>query len=121
MPHNDLCEEVLRAVEARGIFRNARRVADANNHAAHILEGETVIGDRQVTIQLLLDDGFPLRLPRFRLLPWDALGFIPHVTPDGLVCFTASEGLVMNRRRPTEIALESLERAMHVLSDGATG
>ncbi len=113
-------DEVLRGVAASNILRNTRRVQYSEDPDIHVLEGEAVVEGRQVTIQLLLDNSFPLQLPRVRLVPWDALGFIPHVMPDGQVCFTSPEGLVIDRRRPTEVATESLASAIHILSDGVT-
>jgi len=69
----------------------------------------------------VLDRSFPLRLPRFILRPWDALGFIPHVDQSGLVCFLDAEGIVLDRRRPVEVIREAWQRVVGTLADGVTG
>lgn len=114
-------DETLRAVEELGLFQNPRRVPLPADIDGAVLEGEVIVEDKQVTLQLVLNASFPLKLPRFRLCPRDALGFIPHVDPDGGICFADPEGLVMDRRRPVQIVQESLQRALSTLADGVTG
>jgi Prokaryotic E2 family B len=86
-------EPVLCAIEALGLFSHPRRPATPEDSNAAMLEGEVTIEGYDVTLQLVLDHAFPLRLPRFFLRPWDALGFIPHVDQSGLVCFLDAEGI----------------------------
>ena len=93
-------EPVLRAVEDLGLFSHPRRPTTPEDSSTAMLEGEVTIESYDVTLQLVLDRSFPLRLPRFILRPWDALGFIPHVDQSGLVCFLDAEGIVLDRRRP---------------------
>ncbi len=112
--------EVLSALEAAELFRATRRIDGSEINGAAALEGELLIGGREVTLQLVLDSSFPLTLPRFFLRPWDALGFIPHVDQRGFVCFADPEGLIMNRRQPIQIVHEAFQRVVHVLTDGVT-
>ena len=70
-------EPVLHTVEALGLFSHPRRLATPEDSNTAVLEGEVMIKGYDVTLQLVLDHAFPLRLPRFFLRPWDALGFIP--------------------------------------------
>src|SRR6266511_339654 len=107
--------EVIAAVERLGLFRNPRRPF------ATALEGEVDIEGREVTLSLFLGPSFPLALPTFFLEPWDALGFIPHVTPRGFVCFLDREGLVLDRRRPEQIVADAFERAVRLLAAGVRG
>lgn len=86
-----------------------------------MLEGEVDVAGVEVTVRLALPGSFPLVLPRVYLIPWDALGFLPHVMPDGFVCFADAEGLVLDRRNPTGVVEEALSRAIALLEDGAAG
>lgn len=64
-------DETLRAVEELGLFQNPRRVPLPADIDGAVLEGEVIVEDKQVTLQLVLDASFPLKLPRFRLCPRD--------------------------------------------------
>jgi hypothetical protein len=83
-------EPVLHAVEDLGLFSHPRRLATPEDSNTAVLEGEVTIAGYDVTLQLVLDHAFPLRLPRFILRPWDALGFIPHVDQSGLICWSCT-------------------------------
>lgn len=108
-------EIVLDAVEASGLLRNARRAKNAT------LEGTVTIEKQEVTLRLELDEEFPAKLPRFTLLPWDALGFLPHVFPTGLICFQETEGILLDRRRPLALVRDAISRVLETLSDGVSG
>ena len=114
-------EPVLREVEGLGLFSNPRRPATPKDSNTAVLEGEVTVEGYDVTLQLVLDCDFPLRLPRFILCPWDALGFIPHVAQSGLICFLDAEGIVMDRRRPVEVIREAWQRVVCILADGVAG
>ena len=112
--------EVLRGVEELGIFQHPRRVPPTPGAHHVVLEGEVLVEGHEV-LQLVLDPLFPLRLPRFILKPWDALGFLPHVDPNGWVCFIDPEGIVVDRRQPVKVVEEAFQRALRTLSNGVTG
>lgn len=114
-------DEVLLAIERLGLFQSARHIPDATSGGASVLEGEVTIDGHEVTVRIVLDASFPNRLPRFFLEPWDALGFIPHVSRNGQICFLDPEGLVIDRRRPVAVVEDAYERAMQTLLDGVTG
>lgn len=85
------------------------------------VQGESIIHGKPVTLRIGLGQNFPIGLPIIFLVPWDVLGFLPHVDIDGYVCFAQEEGLLLNRRDPLDIAEEALKRAIRVLSDGFEG
>lgn len=85
------------------------------------VQGESLIHGQLVTLRVGLGPDFPISLPIIFLVPWDALGFLPHVDSDGYVCFAQEEGLLINRRDPLGIAEEALQRGIQVLSDGFGG
>ncbi len=92
---------ILDAVEQLGILRDFRRVRVTE--AGAVAQGEVDIEGRSVTLAIDLGSSFPLALPRVILHPWDALGHIPHVAPDGTVCFLDPEGIVLDGRRPERV------------------
>jgi len=114
-------EDVLREIEVLGILQAPRRITDPKFGAAAVLEGNAVVEGRELAVRLVLDSTFPNQLPRFYLVPWDALGFIPHVDPYGQICFLDPEGLVLDRRHPVSIIQDAFCRAMQTLSDGVSG
>lgn len=115
MKDNTQIDAILAAVEDHGLLRSIHRIDDRT------CEGEAVVEGRRAILRLDLGPSFPLALPRILLRPWDALGFIPHVDANGVVCFADEEGLILDRRRPGHIATEAIERAIAVLSDGVSG
>lgn len=121
MGNTDQLDEVLREVEELGLFREPYPVPKGRNDDTVALEGKVQVEDRWVTLRLVLDTSFPLTLPQFFLQPWDALGFIPHVTERGFVCFADPEGLVLDRRHPVRVVDHAFHRALGVLSDGVIG
>ena len=114
-------DDILREIDVLGILQAPRRVTDPKFGGASVLEGNVVVEGHEVVVQLVLDSTFPNQLPRFYLVPWDALGFIPHVDPYGQICFLDPEGLVLDRRRPVAIIQDAFRRTMQTLSDGVSG
>lgn len=118
---DDSLDEILIALERMGVLRNPRRVERPVRQGGAALEGEVSIEGQEVTLRLVLDPAFPLVLPAFFLRPWDALGFIPHVSPYGFVCFLDREGVVLDRRRPAQVVIDALEKTVQMLTLGARG
>jgi molybdopterin/thiamine biosynthesis adenylyltransferase len=114
-------DAVLAGVAARGRIRSARRVTFPGSPGLAVLEGEVDVAGDEVTVCLALPESFPLVLPRVYLRSWDALGFLPHMMPDGFICFADAEGLVQDRRNPVGVAEEALSRAVALLEDGKAG
>lgn len=112
---------ILHEVERRRLLSNPRRVESVHRRTSFALEGEVIVENNTVTIQIVLDLTFPLQLPQFFLRPWNALGFIPHVDTKGLICYIEPEGLILDRYQPIEIVAEAFQRTLNILSDGVTG
>src|SRR6266508_3015069 len=89
-------DQLLRAVADAGLLGRPRRVRLANGRWA--LEGTLTIAGRAAVVALVVDPLFENRLPTVLLRPWDALGFIPHVDPSGVICVKGS--LLTNERLP---------------------
>jgi molybdopterin/thiamine biosynthesis adenylyltransferase len=117
----DLLDRTLHAVVEQELLMAPRRIGGPDQGEAGVV-GELQVGDRRVSVKLVLPSNFPLAFPFLYLQPWDALGFIPHVLADsGYVCYVASEGLLLDRRDPVAIVAEAIRRTSVLLADGVSG
>jgi molybdopterin/thiamine biosynthesis adenylyltransferase len=96
------------------------RVPDHLNKSGAIFafEGQTTVEGKEVLLQVGLDENFPRSLPQIYIVPWDALGFLPHVDNCGMVCYAQKEGLLLNRYAPASIIKEAIERSLQTLAKG---
>ncbi len=86
-----------------------------------VMEGSLQLAEQSVTIQIALDNHFPLHKPLFFLKPYDALGFIPHVDICGLVCYVRDEGVVLDTEDVLGVIDESFEKVTKTLDNGISG
>lgn len=84
-------------------------------------KGTLHLENHHLTVKISFDEFFPLSLPQFYLEPWDALGFIPHISPQGFICYLSPEGMVLDQDRPGEIVKDAFDRAVSLLAAGVTG
>jgi len=113
--------DLLLKVASEGILSSPRLIDTAIPSAYHgvaALEGGVRIDDEDVAVWLVLDESFPLSLPRVFLRDPYEFGVIPHVDYRGFVCFAQEEGLVADQDRPRDIIKEALERTVEVLRRG---
>jgi len=110
-----------------GLLARARLLS-ANELAAYAdrdivagLLGAVSVAGRDVSIMVGLPRHFPLRLPAVFLLPWDALGIMPHIEQDGYICYADNEGLILDSSDPVGILEEALHRAIRLLELGFSG
>lgn len=89
--------------------------------AVAIVEVDVQIEGQSVTLQIGLDALFPHSLPIISIIPWNRLGFIPHVEPNGYVCYAQREGLLLNRHNFKGILDESIRKTISVLISGYRG
>jgi len=92
-----------------------------NPNGSHGFEGRLEIDGKSVTLSAVLSYDFPFSLPRYYLKPWDALGRLPHIMDNGNICFLSPEGTVADADLQGDIVRESLQLAVDVLVDGASG
>jgi molybdopterin-synthase adenylyltransferase len=102
-------------------LKEAKDSAIERRGATIVVEGNAQIDCHSVTIQIGVDAMFPQSLPLIFLVPWNAVGFIPHIDSDGYICYAQIDGLLLNRRDPTGIIDEALRRAIIVVEDGIRG
>lgn len=116
-------ERVLKDVAASGLLRSPSRPEGTEG----LLIGNITVEGREARVGIVLESRFPLALPRLLIFPWDALGHLPHVDPVhdkpgiGLICYQDTEGIVLDRRRPSDLAVEALRRGIGLLADGVSG
>lgn len=92
-----------------------------NPNGSHGFEGKIEVEGKWVTLSAVLGYDFPFSLPRYYVKPWDALGRLPHIMDNGLICFLSPEGTVADADRQGDIVRESLQLAVDVLVAGVTG
>jgi hypothetical protein len=110
---------LFRAIEEAGLLRQARRIELENG--AQALVGRLEVEGRSVEIAINIDPLWHNRLPLFILRPLDALGYIPHIDPEGVICFLEEEGIIFDRNRPLDVVQECLLHVQRTLQAGATG
>ena len=99
-----------------------------NNNKAATERGSLVVADakffldeKTVPIHIGLNGNFPQSLPII-LLQSDFLPKpIPHIEPDGFVCYSEQENLVIDSSVPERILVEAIERTKAVLQRGLSG
>ncbi len=119
--------DLFRKVIERGVLVNPRRGEPEEEFGREKTGGQRAlkwrmdVAGRSVDIAIVLGRSFPIALPKVFVRPWDALGFIPHVDLDGFVCYSATEGLLLDASRPVEIVEHAIQAAHKTLTDGVTG
>ncbi len=112
-------DQLLRAVADAGLLGRPRRVRLAGGELA--LEGTLTIAGRTVTVALVVDPLFENKLPAVLLQPWDALGFIPHIDPAGVICYIDPEGMLLDQRRQLQLVRDCIAHVQRTLHAGVTG
>jgi molybdopterin/thiamine biosynthesis adenylyltransferase len=79
------------------------------------------LGDSLVQIHVGLDQNFPNSLPIVILDPKSISNYIPHVEPDGFICYTEQESVVINNLLPEAVLAESVDLSIKVLERGISG
>lgn len=105
-------------VTLREAMKNLRRV---DSESGTTFVGSIEVEGREAVAGMLLDHSFPLQLPVVALEPWDTLGFLPHISPKGNVCYLDSEGMILDGSRPGAIVADALDRSIKLLSGGIKG
>ncbi len=82
--------------------------------------GNVSLVGKSITLGVGIPKGFPTTKPTFFILPYDALGFIPHVDPDGYICYIQEDNLNLDYNNPEGILSFGIERVKEVLEQGFT-
>ncbi len=85
------------------------------------VEGTLTLADREVSVQVGLPIDFPRSLPVIGVDPDGELAGLPHVEPDGVVCYDARDEPLLDHRNPRGIVSEALGLAAGTLNRGLHG
>jgi molybdopterin-synthase adenylyltransferase len=97
---------------------DVHQVKSERSQFLHAFEGKMSVAEEQFTIQLALPSLFPLKKPMYFLKNLQEAGFIPHIEPDGFICYSHDEGVLLDRNNPKGIIHESFQRAKRTLEEG---
>lgn len=113
-------QELLDRLGVDGVLRDVHAV----NHGAAwvrvrelvaLVEGTLDLNDRSVRVQVSLNADFPARLPVISVDPNGELAELPHIEPDGTVCYLALDEPLLDRDNPQGIVREALALAAGTL------
>lgn len=113
-------QELLDRLGVDGALRDVRAVAPAaawfrRRELVAVVEGVLDIDDRSVRVQVGLKADFPTRLPVISVDPTAELAELPHVEPDGAVCYRPQDEPLLDRDNPRGIVREALTLAAGTL------
>lgn len=83
--------------------------------------GAIQVNGINISILIGIPKNFPLNKPVFFIDPYDSLGLIPHVEPDGFICFIQDQNLILNYENPSGVLDECFNRTIYALEKGAKG
>lgn len=87
----------------------------------YCFKGEVKIGGSNAVIIIGFQSYFPYNKPLFFIEQWNLFGFIPHVEPDGYICYTQEDNLVLDSENPLGIINSTLELAIETIKRGKEG
>lgn len=88
---------------------------------AFLFKSEITIQEEKASIYIGFKENFPLTKPILFLESHNQFGFIPHIEPDGYICFAYDEGLVLDFNNPQGIIEECIKLAKSTINNGISG
>jgi molybdopterin-synthase adenylyltransferase len=85
-----------------------------------VAEIEVQINGETAVLTVGFPEQFPNELPKF-YDKRNLFGTIPHKMPNGFLCFTRSESLILDVRYPASILLHCLIKVIKLIEDGMKG
>lgn len=107
-------EELTQALRQAGLRNTALHLEEAPGQQA-VIGGQAQVGGHALELRVWIPSDFPLSLPGILVVNHEALGFVPHLTAVGAICYHEGEGSVQSLWRPEEVAAEALRLALKVL------
>lgn len=87
----------------------------------YCFKGEVLICGSNASILIGFQNYFPFNKPLFFMEQWNLFGFIPHVEPDGYICYTQEDNLVLDYENPSGIINSTLEAVIETIKHGKEG
>ncbi|MRT94582.1 hypothetical protein EMN46_16725 [Ancylomarina sp. 16SWW S1-10-2] len=113
--------ECLNSIESISSVGKIDTSIKPNRSVSSLFKFEMVFKDKKESFYIGFKDNFPLDKPIIFLETYNQFGFIPHIDPDGYVCYAHDEGLVLDFKNPKGIIEDSIELATSTLMDGISG
>ncbi|MBL4561182.1 MAG: ThiF family adenylyltransferase [Labilibaculum sp.] len=113
--------ECLNSIESISSVGKIDTSIKPNRGVSSLFKFEMVFKDKKESFYIGFKDNFPLGKPIIFLETYNQFGFIPHIDPDGYVCYAHDEGLVLDFKNPKGIIEDSIKLATSTLMDGITG
>lgn len=119
-------EAFLTHLGAEGLLADVRPLAASASWLAErglvaAVEGMLALTDRAVPVQVALPVDFPRTLPVIGIDPRGELAGLPHVGPDGAVCYDDRDEPLLDHRNPRGIVSEALGLAAGTLNRSLQG
>lgn len=92
---------------------NQERNVVFTNVSETAYEGFVKVYDDEFKLCIELGKGFPSDFPEIKII--EGLKFLPHVSPDGIICLFNKESIMIKPDMPKELLLESFDRAVAIL------
>jgi hypothetical protein len=80
-----------------------------------VIGGTYQLDEHELDLRVWIPLDFPLSLPTVIVVNHESLGFVPHLTAIGSICYHEGEGSVQSLWRPEQVAAEALQLALRVL------
>jgi molybdopterin-synthase adenylyltransferase len=110
--------EIARAVEGSPLISSVSVEAAASPPA---IAGVVEVAGRFVSLRVELGPPFPTALPKISVVEPAKLGLLSHLDAEGEVCYSAREGLLLDWRRPGELVVECIRKAIALLDKAISG
>jgi hypothetical protein len=72
---------------------------------------------KDINLIIGFDECFPFSKPQFFLVPFDSIGFTPHVDQDGYICYIGDD-VILDYSKPKEIIEDCFNLAINTLRMG---
>ncbi|MGG0888961.1 ThiF family adenylyltransferase [Cytobacillus horneckiae] len=90
------------------------------SECSNVAEIEIEVNGKPAVLAVGFPDMFPNVLPKF-FDKNNEFGHIPHKLPNGFLCFTRTESLIIDDRYPTSILLHCLGKVISLIEEGLSG
>ena len=116
-------DQIQAALEAAGRLAGLRRLGPFERRLGSLagFAGNVEVAGSELEIRVELASDFPLSLPLISVANHMHLGFIPHLTQIGDVCYREPEGSVHSLWHPDRVVVESLDLALATLARSIIG
>lgn len=111
-------QEIDSIIKELNIFNDFFSIYD---NGVVVVHGQTTLLNVNIGIIISFSDKFPQEKPEYILSPPGSLGFIPHVMPNGYICYIRDEGVFIDDTQPESLIKQSFDKVMQTLRDGLEG